>query len=243
MTTVKTIGLICAVEKECDRILPALRNPKKGTIGATHMVDGGFGGMRVVVGIAGIGKVNAALGTAILMNLVNPDVVLNLGIAGGYGENPPGVGGVAVARKEIYADEGVVDGKSFRGMGEIGIPLLKRDGRSFFNVFPADRSLTASMKRAGEVVTVTTVSGDFLTVSSVSGSRTRAKRLEKRFSGICENMEGAAVFHVAYAFRKPCAAVRGISNLAGIRDKRKWKIDAASENCQKVVLAFLESLI
>jgi hypothetical protein len=35
--------------------------------------------------------------------------------------------------------------------------------------------------------------------------------------------------------------IRGISNIAGIRDRRKWDIKRASENCQKVVMDIITS--
>jgi hypothetical protein len=36
--------------------------------------------------------------------------------------------------------------------------------------------------------------------------------------------------------------IRGISNTAGIRDKRRWDMEIASLNCQKAVMEVINSL-
>ena len=79
-------------------------------------------------------------------------------------------------------------------------------------------------------------SGAFVTVSAASGSAQRAKELERRFSAVCENMEGAAIAQVCAIYKLPMFEIRGISNTAGVRDKRRWDIQLASLNCQKAVL-------
>jgi futalosine hydrolase len=84
--------------------------------------------------------------------------------------------------------------------------------------------------------------GNFITVSAVSGSQKRAKDLGKRFGAVCENMEGAAIAQVCALYELPMIELRGISNMAGVRDKRKWNLKIASENCQKLVLETIKKL-
>ena len=235
------IGIICAVEEECALIVAALRNKKKRTVGSVTIIEGKIGDVRTAIAVAGIGKVNAAIGTMSLISEVKPDALINAGIAGCYDQSGLGKGDIVLADKEVYADEGVLYGKQFKGMNEIGIPVLKHNKKSWFNEFSSDRSLLSSMKKNLKSLNINVRTGHFLTVSSVSGSKERAEVLRRRFHGICENMEGAAVYHVAHTFQIPCIAVRGISNVAGVRNKRNWKIKAASENCQKAVISFLES--
>ncbi len=85
-------------------------------------------------------------------------------------------------------------------------------------------------------------SGNFITVSSTTGTHKRAVELKKRFNAICENMEGAAIAQVCAIYKIPMLEIRGISNIAGIRDKRKWNLKLASENCQKAVLGIISSI-
>ena len=55
-------------------------------------------------------------------------------------------------------------------------------------------------------------------------------------------MEGAAIAHICRIYGIPFVEIRGISNMVEDRDKGKWDIELASENCQKAVLHFLETL-
>ncbi|GFP22067.1 futalosine hydrolase [Candidatus Hakubella thermalkaliphila] len=87
-------------------------------------------------------------------------------------------------------------------------------------------------------------SGTFVTVSTSTGTSKRAREIERRFStsggAICENMEGAAVAHVCTMYGIPMLEIRGISNIVEDRDKSKWDIKKAAENCQKIMLALVK---
>ena len=54
-------------------------------------------------------------------------------------------------------------------------------------------------------------------------------------------MEGAAVAHLCTLYKIPLLEIRGISNVVGVRDKRKWNLKLASRNCQQVVLKALQT--
>jgi futalosine hydrolase len=63
-----------------------------------------------------------------------------------------------------------------------------------------------------------------------------------RFSGICENMEGAAVAQVASLYGVDCMEIRGISNLVEDRDLSRWNIPLAMELAQKFTMQFIGAL-
>jgi futalosine hydrolase len=72
-----------------------------------------------------------------------------------------------------------------------------------------------------------TVKDTFVTVSCASGTEDRARRLGRQFQGLCENMEGAAVARVCEAFQLPCLELRCVSNIAGERNRRRWRLHEA----------------
>jgi futalosine hydrolase len=145
-------------------------------------------------------------------------------------------GAVALAESEAYADLGLPAG---RGMEAVGIPLLTRGRRKFYNEFPLDRTL---LGRARRVLGRETPAGLFLTVSSLPDSPRRARALGRRFGAICENMEGAAVAQTGLRYGVPVLEVRGISNRAGDRDRSRWLIEPAAKNAQQAVLDILPAL-
>jgi len=164
--------------------------------------------------------------------------VINFGIGGAYPGAGLSNGDVTIASKEILGDEGVISSKGWEGLEKIGIPLVRAGKKKYFNEFPA--GALAALKRGKR--DFSTISGPFVTVSAASGSTRRAKELERRFNAVCENMEGAAIAHTCMIYNMPMFEIRGISNTAGVRDKRRWDMELASLNCQKAVLEAITSL-
>lgn len=199
---------------------------------------GAVAGSRVVFGISGMGKTNAAHAATMLMERFSPSCIVNFGIGGAYPSSGLEVGDIAVAEKEVYADEGVLLKDGLHSFERTGIPLLKVRGRKHFNEFPADKRLgRLALKAASSIAHCK--SGIFLTVSACTGTGKRAAELDAKFGPICENMEGAAVAHICHIYGIPFVEIRGISNIVEDRDMKKWDMELASENCQKAVLQFL----
>jgi futalosine hydrolase len=86
------------------------------------------------------------------------------------------------------------------------------------------------------------VRGRFITVSTCSGCREHGEELVRRFQGICENMEGAAVAQVSLRYGIDCLEIRGISNLVDERDMKKWDIPRAVEAAQRFTLKYIEEM-
>lgn len=82
--------------------------------------------------------------------------------------------------------------------------------------------------------------GRFVTIAGITGNLQRAQTMQSRWNAICENMEGAAIAHAAFLNDIDFMEIRGISNIAGDRDKRRWNLELAAENCQKVLWRFIE---
>ena len=57
----------------------------------------------------------------------------------------------------------------------------------------------------------------------------------------CKN-EGAAVAHICARYGVPMIEIRGISNLTGERDMKKWNIPLAVSNCNKAVSELVRRL-
>ena len=82
--------------------------------------------------------------------------------------------------------------------------------------------------------------GPFVTVQQCSGVQAVGDALAIRYSGICENMEGAAAAHVAVANGIPFVEIRGISNRVVDRDLSQWDLPLAIRRCQQAVGMIVE---
>lgn len=81
------IAIIMAMSKELSLLLPLIADIKEEITPLGQKVyTGRIARAEVAVMQCGIGKVNAALGTAHLIDTFRPDLVINTGVAGGTGE-------------------------------------------------------------------------------------------------------------------------------------------------------------
>jgi futalosine hydrolase len=85
--------------------------------------------------------------------------------------------------------------------------------------------------------------GPSLTVSLASGDAAVAQERFLRYQALAENMEGSAVAQAGLRFAIPVLECRGISNLAGDRDKSHWRLELAVAHSQAVVRRLLSSWI
>ncbi|MCE8422543.1 MAG: futalosine hydrolase [Candidatus Methanoperedens sp.] len=186
----------------------------------------------------GIGKVNAAHSTTLMLENYEVDTVVLFGIAGGYCGS---VGDVAVAETENYGEEGVLTEDGWNSMKITGFPFVKND-KEYYNTFTMDTELSECAIKSSISAGFIVRSGNFVTVSQCSGTSESGKIMKKRFGGICENMEGAAVAHICALYGIPMIEIRGISNMVEDRDLNKWKIEEAAGNCNKAIIEFIKEI-
>ena len=174
----------------------------------------------------GVGAVNAAHAVTLAVAQDKPHAILVCGIGGAYPSSGLSIGDVVCAEIEIYGDLGAQSPTGFLDMKALGFPVVNGGAAPLFNdipmqLFPAERRV------------------NFVTVSTCSGIDADARQLEARTRGAVENMEGAAVAHVAHLHGIPVGEIRGISNIATTRDKSSWKIKEAAEAAQRELLQWL----
>src|SRR6185369_11388939 len=97
---------------------------------------GRVGDRELLFVITGIGKVNAASATTLLLERFRPRLLINTGCAGAFASSGLAVGDVAVATSETFADEGVETPAGWRSLDLIGIPVFEGRGARIFNTVP-----------------------------------------------------------------------------------------------------------
>lgn len=234
----KFLVILSSMPFESSMVRAAMKKVHISTVAGKKMYKGTLTGVNVILTNSGIGKINAAHSATCIIERFPVDGIINMGVAGAYSGSGLGNGDIAVASKEIFGDDGVIEANGWSSMETIGIPLVQHGRKKYFNEFPLQNKLCKKM--IGSINSSSfqpqITQGPFVTVSAASGSSSRARELERRFHGVCENMEGAAIAQVCALYKTPFFEIRGISNKAGIRDRRKWDLKTAADNCQKLVL-------
>ncbi|WP_436524508.1 futalosine hydrolase [Actinoplanes sp. HUAS TT8] len=165
----------------------------------------------VVVEAVGVGPAAAAAGTARLLARRDYRAVISVGIAGGF----PGradVGATVLATRTIAADLGAESPDGFLPVEELGFgsSVLETDAALL-------KALVAALPHA--------ITGDVLTLSTVTGTAGTAARLATRFpDAVAEAMEGYGVAIAAAGAGVPFAELRAISNPIGPRDRAAWRL-------------------
>ncbi len=177
--------------------------------------------------VGGVGPAAAAAATATALALSPYDVVLSLGICGGFA-GAADLGDVVVATDLVAADLGADSPSGFLGLDELGW------AEESHQVDP--ELVKTAATRLGEVVT-----GPVLTVSTVTGTDARAGMLAERHGAVAEAMEGWGVLEAARPHGLPVLEVRTVSNRVGRRDTATWDFPRAFASLAHVGSALLEA--
>jgi futalosine hydrolase len=168
----------------------------------------------VVVEVVGVGPAAAAAGTTRLLAGARFGGVISAGIAGGF----PGraaVGATVIGARSIAADLGAETPDGFLPVEQLGF------GTSVLDADPA-------LVKALQVALPEAVTGDVLTLSTVTGTARTAVALAARHpAAVAEAMEGYGVAAAAAAAGVPLAELRTISNPIGPRDRAAWRLGDA----------------
>lgn len=239
---VKPVVIVTAMRREARLLEEALVNPVGERRPGFDALTGLVGGQEVVLCAAGVGKINAAAATAILIERYRPRLVINTGCAGAYQGSGLAIGDLALATSEILGDEGAITSAGWLGLEEMGLPSLVREGRRYYHEIPlspsaGERALLLAGRRG-----IPLARGRFVTLSACSGSLSRGEELAGRYGALAENMEGGAVALVCLRYGVECLEIRGISNRVEERNLESWDLPRAVAAAQGFVLDYLEGM-
>ena len=238
----KPVLIIAAMPMETALLETTLEHPASLKSPGFEYLEGKLGNLKVIVCAGGVGKINAAAATAVLIERHCPQLVINTGCAGAYVGSGLSIGNLAVASEEVLGDEGVIVETGWKDLSYMELPALDHGGRLHFNRISLSRHASEKAMQLADYCGVFLMRGRFATVSTCSGTRQRGEELAKRWNVIAENMEGAAVAQVCLRYGIDCLEIRGISNLVEERNMKKWEFTLAVEAAQRFVLKYLEEM-
>ena len=238
----KPIVIIAALPQEIELLEQALEYSGRLKAGGYECVEGTIGNVQVAVCAGGVGKVNAAAATAVMIDRYRPRLVINTGCAGAYIGSGLSIGNLVVVSEEVLADEGVIVADGWKDLRYMNLPSIEQKGHNCYNVLPLSRHASEKALQLADYYGVSLMRGRSATVSTCSGTRCYAAELSLRWNALIENMEGAAVAQVCLRCGIDCLEIRGISNLVEERDMKTWNIPRAVEAAQRFVLKYIEDI-
>lgn len=180
----------------------------------------------------GIGMLASGVKLTQLVTTHQPDLIIQMGIAGSYIKTEP-LGKVMIVTSESIADLGVREKGVFKDLFES--ELLKDNEAPFKKrklINPAIRSL--NVLKSDTVAAVT--------INEITTSPKRIKEIIATYNPVLESMEGAALHYVGGLTKTPFIQIRAVSNYVGERNKAKWKLKESIEQLEAYVLTYLATL-
>ena len=199
------LGIIGAMDEEVAKIKEQMTEVKITRLAGMEFCQGVLSNASVVVVRSGIGKVNAAICTQILVDVFGIEAVINTGIAGSLRAEID-IGDIVLSTDVLHHD---MDSTGF------GYPLGQIPRMDTLS-FAADEMLLKEVQKICERVNPEIqvhlgriVSGDqFISEKSVKD------KIVSWSQGYCTEMEGAAIAQTAYLNKIPFLIVRAISDKA-----------------------------
>jgi len=229
------IGIIAAMEDEVTALRNHLEGQEEHQHGKFHYYSGHLRGQEVVILLCGIGKVNAAVGTTLLIEIFEPSYVINTGVAGGI-TNDLKVGDVIISTEVRHHD---ADATVFNyEYGQIPrMPVAYKADETLIDL--ASKSFSEQMK--ARIVKGMIISGDSFIYHS-----SQIRMIRERFPTVLAvEMEGASIAQTCYLFGIPFLIIRSISDSAGgEQNEQEYKqfLSKAAEASAEMVMNLLGRL-
>lgn len=220
-------GIICAMEEEIKGLRAQLTNANEENIANMIFYSGQINDYEVVLVRAGIGKVQAGVTTAFLIENFKVDAVINSGSAGGIGTGLA-VGDLVLSTGAAYHDASA----TVFGYKPGQLPQQPQ-------IFEADQELLQAVSEAASQAGLQVKPGLIVTGDQFVSSQAQIAAIKEIYpQALCCEMEGAAVAQVAYQFDKPFLIVRAMSDV-GDEDAGQsfdeFIIDAGKKSAQMIL--------
>ena len=156
------------------------------------------------------------------------DLVIQAGIAGTFNDHF-NLADTVLVKEDTFADLGIEENGKFKTLFETGFQDK--------NDFPYSEGWLVNNDSYLKKNKLPVAKG--ITVNTVSDNHLKNKSNKEKFGADIESMEGAAFHYVCLQQKINFLQLRSISNMAGERDKAKWKIKNAIENLNNDLLKII----
>ncbi|WP_028391893.1 5'-methylthioadenosine/S-adenosylhomocysteine nucleosidase [Bacillus cihuensis] len=228
------VAIIGAMEEEVTILRDKMENLEQMTIAGSEFNTGTLNGVQVILLKSGIGKVNAAMSTTILLEKFKPDAVINTGSAGGY-EPSLNVGDVVISTEVRHHDVDVtIFGYEYGQVPQLPAAFI-----------PNEKLFAIAEAAAKEITDIQVASGLIVTGDSFMNDPVRVDFVRTKFDNLyAVEMEAAAIAQVAHQFGTPFVIIRSLSDIAGKESNLSFEqfLETAALNSSQLIIKMIDRL-
>lgn len=200
----KKIGIIAAMNEEMIEIQKKMANLKENKINNLNFFEGTIQNQECVLVECGIGKVNAARTTQIMIDNYDIDFVINIGTAGGLNK-VLGVTDIVIGKRLVQHDFDITAfGREKGFITGIG-KFIESDKKLVEKCETIMKQI--NIDKNFQVISGTIASGDLFCTDEK-----QAQNIRNEFGADCVEMEGAAIAQICYLDEIPFVVIRSISD-------------------------------
>ncbi len=226
------IGIIVAIEEELEAVLHYAKNIQYKEIKKLEFIECKIKDRNCVITRSGVGKVNAARTTQVLMYEYNLIYIVNVGVAGAINDNLD-IGDVIVGKNIVQHDFDITSfGHSKGYIPKIG-NYIESD-KKLIDEFEAQ--INSSEERKYKIKLGTVATGDiFCTKIEMKN------KIFSKFRADVVDMECGAIAQVAFLEQKPFIAIRSVSDVPNEKNVETYNDNLllAAKRCANVLKEFL----
>jgi adenosylhomocysteine nucleosidase len=228
------IGIIGAMSIEIETLLKKVQNLTQEQKGIRTFHLGTINAKPVVIVLAGIGKVNAAVTTSLLLENYPIETLINIGVAGG--QNGVKHKDVVISSEVLYHD---VDVTKFDTYVHGQVPGEEP-------TFIADKELLSKTKTILDTLHFDYKVGRICSGDQFVYSKDKIKEVNTLYNDIYGiEMEAGAIAHVATMYEVPFIIYRSISDILDDENQAhdfNTFVEEASNNASLVLQRLIEAL-
>ncbi|MEO1814597.1 MAG: 5'-methylthioadenosine/adenosylhomocysteine nucleosidase [Acetobacterium sp.] len=227
------IGIIAAMDSEVRDIKSVMEDGIKIHHGGMTFFKGKLHQKEVIAVKSGVGKVNAAMCTQILIDIFKVSILIHVGVAGAVHPDLE-IGDIVISEDSCQYD---MDARAF-GHPRGEIPNMD------ITFFKADPALIKLAETAAQELNVNYRVGRVMTADLGVDSNKLKEELREEFGGLCVEMEGAAVGQVAMLNQVPYLVIRSMSDKAdsNLTDDYRENLEASIKNGVAMVLNMIQGV-
>lgn len=193
------IGIIVAMDKELNFLLPLLESVREFTKDGYHFFLGNINDHQVALMKSGIGKVNASLATRALIENFAPRHVINSGVAGGVGSDAK-IMDIVLADKIAYSDVWCGPGTSYGQASDCPLYFTMAE----LPVTPRNTAIKRGLICSSDKFISTLEEVEFI---------------KSKFPEVMAvDMESGAIAQTCFLHNTPCSVLRVVSDTPGEDD-------------------------
>lgn len=244
------IGVLGAFPPELKLLRENMVNPKDTVIRSVRFITGELRGRKVVIAQTGIGKVNAAITTTIMLDHFRPKQIVFSGIAGAV-DQALRPGDIVIGTSIAYHDFGALTDEKMDYWATKN-PLTDQPNPTHFKCDSALISKAVQVAKGLRFTLIGSKSGNhvpavkqgiIVTGDVFVSSKKTTERLRKDLHAAATEMEGAAIAQTCFQQNVPFLIIRSMSDNADDNASEDMGnfYDIAAANAATLVMAVIET--